>query len=316
MTQQQRVSPLVEGAFLAVITAIMGALAIYFLPVKFLVDYVWAIPLIIIVKRYDLRAGLLTLVITFIITGILTEPVNTILLGIELAPLALVYAVLFKREFSPGVILVTGVVVALLSDLATILGYLYLAKIYIIPTEQALSMQAQQFAQLYTKLGMDATQAKQLAESAVRMTIALIPSSLAIASVFRAFLTYIVATKVLRRFKYKVGRLPSFSEWKLPWYFVWPLIIGLIMSLAGDQFNISTVAMIGKNLVFAVLPIYFLIGLAVFISFIKSWVIPSWIKALLVVMAVINWTGTLVLLILIGIFDPLISFRRWKRPKE
>lgn len=316
MTQQQRVSPLVEGAFLALIMALMGALAIYFMPVKFLIDYVWGIPLIVIVKRYNIRTGLLTLTTTLFITGMLTDPVMTLLLVVKLAPLALAYSLLFKREVSPGVALAGGVVVCLISDFLTIVGYLYLAKISIIPTEQALQMQAQQFAVLYTKIGMDAVQAKQLAQSAVQLTLALIPSTLAVAAVVRAFLTYILAVKVLRKLDYRVAPLPSFREWRIPWYSVWVLIIGLVMSLAGDQYKLTTLATIGKNLVFIVIPLFLLIGLAVIAHFMKVWEIPRWIKILLLVTAVINLTGSLVLVILVGVFDPLVTFRKWKRPKD
>ncbi|MHB9093518.1 MAG: YybS family protein [Eubacteriales bacterium] len=316
MTQQQRVSPLVEGAFLALIMALMGALAIYFMPVKFLIDYVWGIPLIVIVKRYNIRTGLLTLTTTLFITGMLTDPVMTLLLVVKLAPLALAYSLLFKREVSPGVALAGGVVVCLISDFLTILGYLYLAKISIIPTEQALQMQAQQFAMLYTKIGIDAVQAKQLAQSAVQLTLALVPSTLAVASVVRAFLTYILAVKVLRKLDYRVAPLPSFREWRIPWYSVWVLIIGLVMSLAGDQYKLTTLATIGKNLVFIVIPLFLLIGLAVIAHFMKVWEIPRWIKILLLVTAVINLTGSLVLVILVGVFDPLVTFRKWKRPKD
>ncbi len=316
MTQQQRVSPLVEGAFLALIMALMGALAIYFMPVKFLIDYVWGIPLIVIVKRYNIRTGMLTLTTTLFITGMLTDPVMTLLLVVKLAPLALAYSLLFKREVSPGVALAGGVVVCLISDFLTIVGYLYLAKISIIPTEQALQMQAQQFAVLYTKIGMDAVQAKQLAQSAVQLTLALVPSTLAVAAVVRAFLTYILAVKVLRKLDYRVAPLPSFREWRIPWYSVWVLIIGLVMSLAGDQYKLTTLATIGKNLVFIVIPLFLLIGLAVIAHFMKVWEIPRWIKILLLVTAVINLTGSLVLVILVGVFDPLVTFRKWKRPKD
>jgi uncharacterized protein YybS (DUF2232 family) len=313
---RQRVSPLVEGAFLALIAAGLGALAIYFFPVKFLVDYIWGIPLIIIVKKYNLRTGLLTLATTFFITWLLTDPVMTLLLIVELAPLALAYALLFKHEIRPGVTLLSGVIVALVSDLVTVLGYLYLAKVHLLPTEEALKMQAQQFIGFYTNFGMSAVQAKQLVETAVKLTIMLIPSTLATVAIFRAFLTYIVATKILRKLNYRVEPLPPFSEWRLPWYSIWSLILGLSMSLAGDQYKIKMLSDIGKNLVFVVIPLFLVIGIAVFTHFFKTWRIPSWLKIMLVISAFINISASVVLFVLIGIFDPVVSFRKWNRPKE
>jgi uncharacterized protein YybS (DUF2232 family) len=306
----------VEGAFLALITAGLGALAIYFFPVKFVVDYIWGIPLIIIVKKYNIRTGLLTLATTFIITWLLTDPVMTLLLIVELAPLALVYAFLFKQEVRPGVTLLSGVVVAVVSDIVTILGFLYLANVHLIPTDEALRMQAQQFADFYTKLGMDAVQAKQLVDSAVKLTKVLIPSSLATVAIFRAFLSYILAVNVLRRLNFKAATLPSFSEWRLPWYSIWSVILGLGMTLAGDEYKVKMVSDIGKNLIFIVIPLFLVIGIAVMTHFFKTWQIPSWLKGLLVLIAGINFSTSLIMLVLIGMFDPVLSFRKWIRSKE
>lgn len=313
---QQRVSPLVEGAFLALITAGLGVLAIYFFPVKFLVDYIWGIPIIIIVKKYNLQIGLLTLATVFFITWLLTDPVMTLLLIVELAPLALVYALFFKQEVRPGVTLLSGVVVALLSDLVMILGFMYLAKVQIIPTDEALKMQAQQFAEMYAKFGMNAEQSKQLVDSAVKLTKMVIPSTLAIAAIFRAFLTYILAARILRKLNYRAATLPPFSEWRLPWYSIWSLILGVGMSLVGDEYKIKIVGDIGKNLVFVVIPIFLVIGIAVMTHFFLAWRIPSWLKVVLVIIGLINFSTSLILLVLIGMLDPVVSFRQWNRSKE
>jgi len=307
---------LVEGAFLALIIAGLGALAIYFFPIKFLVDYIWGIPLIIIVKKYNLGIGLLTLATTFFITWMLTDPIMTLLLVVKLAPLALVYALLFKGEVRPGVTLLSGVIVALLSDLVTLLGYMYLAQVPIIPSDEALRMQTQQFAEFYTKFGMDAEQARQLVDSAVKLSLMLIPSTLAVVAIFRAFLTYILAAKVLRKMNYGVAALPPFSDWRLPWYSIWSIILGLGMSLAGDEYQIKILSDIGKNLIFIFIPLFMVTGIAVVTKFFKTWRIPSWLKGLLVFLGLINFGTTLVLFALIGMFDPLVSFRKWNSSKE
>jgi len=316
LTDNRRVTPLTEGAFLGLMTAVMGALAIYFFPVKFLVDFIWGIPLIILVKRYDLRTGLLALVTTFLITLVLAEPVISFLLFIELAPLAIVYAILFKNTDSPGVTLTAGAVVSVVSDILVILGYFYLAGEKLIPTEQVLRTQIDQFMDFYVKMGMDIKQARLFAETALKMTVILIPSTIAVTSVVRAFLTYIVAAGVLRRLNYPVSGLPPFSEWRLPWYSVWLMISGLALSLLGDQYGLTSLAYTGKNMVFIVIPLYFIIGLSVVTYIFKTWKIPRWIKILIIVVLAVNFSGSIVLLTLIGVFDPLVSFRKWRKPKE
>lgn len=316
MTQQQRVSPLAEGAFLALITALMGALAIHLLPVKFLVDFIWGIPIIVIILRHNFRAGLLTLATASFITWILAGPVMTLLLIIELGPLALAYGLMFRSGVSSGTVLLGGSVVSVISMVLTMLGFAYIANVNIIPTEQEIRSQMDLVKNLYVSRGvMGADEAALLMQNSVSLIRVLIPSAFTFASVIRAFLTYIVAVKVLDRLGCPVKPLPPFREWKLPWYSVWFLIMGLGMSLIGDQYKFGSLAMVGKNLVFIVLPIFFITGLAVVTSFFKAWKIPVWIKVLLVVAGVVNISGSIILLTLVGVFDPFVSFRK-RRPKE
>ncbi|WP_418791210.1 YybS family protein [Phosphitispora sp. TUW77] len=313
MTEQQKLGSLVEGSLMALITAVVGTLAIWFLPVKFLVDFIWGIPIIIITKKYNLRTGLLTLGATFFITALISGPVMTLLLLIELAPLAAAYAILFKYKKSPWTILVVGVVVAVISDLITVLGYFYFLDMLIVPTEKELGMLVEQFVSLYTGLGIDINQVRDKVEAAIRLAIMLIPSTMAIVAAIRAFITYIVAVRVLRRLNYKIEGLPSFSRWQIPWYSVWVLISGLVMSLAGDYYKLGTLAAIGKNMVCISAPLFFIIGVSVVTYFFQKLKGPKWVRVLFVILAIINFNGSLVLFTLVGLFDPLVSFRNWWR---
>lgn len=317
MTEHQRVRPLVEGAFLALITAILGALAIYFLPVKFLVDYIWGIPIIIIIKRYNLKIGMLTLTTTFLLTWMFTEPVTTLLLVVELAPMALAYGLLFKNDISPGTVLVTGSIVSLFSTILTVLGFIYIAGINIIPTKEFLLLQAQQAIDTYENMGLiNPADSKQMVEMTLKFMTVLIPSALVMASVIRAFFTYIITVRVLRRLGYKAQSLPSFSEWRLPWYSIWLVIAGLGLILIGDYYKLSVIATTGKNMIFIIIPVFLTVGLAVGASFFKSWNAPGWIKTFIVLVSLLNLSGTLVIFTIIGLFDPVVSFRDWKTPKD
>lgn len=317
MTQPQRVRPLAEGAFLALITAILGALAIYFLPAKFMVDFIWGIPLILIIKRYDLRMGILTLMTTFFITWILTEPTTTFLLMIELAPLALAFGLLFKYETSPGTSLLVGSLVSILATFLTVIGFFYIGGVSIFPAEEALRMQAEQTVSVYAKLGLiNEAQVKPFIDTSVKLMITIFPSVLAFGSIIRAFFTYVVAVRVLKKLNYKVRPLPPFRDWKLPWYSVWLVIIGLGLSILGDEYQISTVASIGKNMIFIIMPVFFLIGVAVAANFFHRWKMPSWAKILVFITGLINFSGTIVVFTLIGLFDPVISFRRRRKPED
>lgn len=317
MTQQQRINPLVEGAFLAAITATIGILAIFLLPVKFLFDFAWGIPAILIIKRHNLQVGLLTLCVAGLLTLLFAGPLMSALLFVELAPLALAYGVLFKTGSSPGRAVLIGIVVSAISTVALIFLLLYLDPVSVFPDEATLREQSEIVAGMYSKLGLmnieDTNYFAQVSVNAVRIFI---PSFFVFSAVIRAVVTYVIAGRVIRRLGYGVNPLPPFSRWKLPWYFTWVLILGLGLTLAGDQYKLETAAFVGKITVFSVLPLFFAIGLAVVTHFFKTWKIPAWLKVFLGIAAFINLSGSLVLFTLIGIFDPLIPFRNRKKPKE
>lgn len=311
MTGQQGVHPLAEGAFMALLTAFMGALAIYFLPVKFLFDFAWGIPLIIIIYRHNIRTGLLAMVTAYILTWLFTEPASAALLFLELGPLALAYGLLFKTRISPGQTVGAGMVVSALAAVVLILILLYIEPASVFPSEQVLRQQAERVASFYINTGLlDIEDAKLYANMSVALSRIFIPGFLILSGLIRGLITYILAARIMRRLSYRIAPLPLFIEWRLPWYSVWLLIVGLGMAVAGDQFSLKGIALAGKIAVFSTAPVFFVIGLAVVTYFFRTWKIPTWSKVLLGIIAVINLTGSIILFTLIGMFDPLVSFRR------
>lgn len=317
MTQQQRLNPLVEGALLASITAVMGALAIYLLPFKFLFDFAWGVPAIVIIKRHNLQTGLLTLITAGFLIWMFSNPLMTGLLFVELAPLALTYGTLMKNGSSAGRNVLIGIVVSVFSTVALLLILLSIDPLSVFPDEQILRQQSEIVADMYSKIGlMDVQGTNYFASVSVSAIKILIPSFFVFSAVIRAFVTYLIAAGVIRKLGYRVDSLPPFSQWKLPWYFTWVLIIGLGLTLLGDQFRLQTAALVGKITVFSVLPLFLVIGLAVVTYFFKVWKIPVFLKVFIGFIAFINLTGSVVLFTLMGIFDPLIPFRNRKKANE
>ena len=317
MTQQQRVGPLAEWALMALITAALGALAIINLPVKFLFDFAWGIPIIMVIKRHDMRVGVLTLFTAFFLTWLFTEPLLTGLLFLELAPLALVFGLLFKKEAPAGRTLLTGAAVSALSATALILVLFSISPAQIMPDEGILRRQAELVTALYMKMGlMNAGDARHFAEIGISMAPIFIPGSFIISAILRALITYLLTTRVMRRLTYRVDPLPPFSQWRLPWYSVWLFIGGLGLTLIGDHYRVYNLGLIGKITLFSVLPLFFTIGLAIFTYFFKSWKIPGWAKAVLALIAVYNWSGSILLFTMAGLFDPLYSLRFRKKTGE
>ena len=99
--------------------------------------------------------------------------------------------------------------------------------------------------------------------TSIKTSVLLLPAAYLIFAVFSTVLTYMVGSKVLKRLNYRVNNLPPFSQWRLPWYSIWGIILGLLFLLIGDKFDFSVVKIIGQNLLTIFGFTFFIIGLAV-----------------------------------------------------
>lgn len=324
MVQQQRLRPLVEGALLAAITAVFGIMSLNMPLLSFFTDFLWGIPIIVVFIRHDWRIGLMALTVAGVLTLMLTEPVMAGLIFLQLAPVAVAFGLMFKKKLPAGRILLTGTVITVLSEVFVLGLFLYSQRnLYHFSDE--ITRQAREavefykktgLLELYAKQGLDETAIRQLVESTVRLTKLLLPGTFIIAAAVKAALTYLISARVLERLGFGNFRLPAFSEWSLPWYASWVIMSGLLLTLGGDYFAVPVLAAIGKNIVFICFPIFFIIGLAVSVHFFRRWGPPGWVKILFVVIALINLTGTILLVTGIGIFDPLVSFRSKGKTQE
>lgn len=322
MSQQRATQPLTQGALLAALTALLGIMSLGFPPLRFITDFLWGIPIIIVITKHNLRLGIMVLGVSLLLLLFVFNPISVLLFAVRMAPLALVYGFLIKKRVLPGKSLVIGTLVAAIAEVVTILGFLYLAGINIIPPQEELKQVIDQAIKFYEEVGLFELYAKQgLSVETIKDTFyqvaylyaLLIPAAFVLSSIIRAFLTWIVAQRVLNRMGFSVGALPKFSEWSLPWYWIWLLTIGLLATIVGDHYGLETLAIAGKNMVAITCFIYLVIGLAIAVSFIKNWKVPGWFKVLIVIIIIINLSGTIILFTLLGIFDSFVVFRRFQK---
>ena len=97
-------------------------------------------------------------------------------------------------------------------------------------------------------------------------------------------------------------------EFKVPSFFVWPLIFSLLLVLAGEHIVGGRGTIMGMNLLYGLSVFYLFQGFGVCLDFFSSLRIYSFIKSLLVILILLVEIRVLVL---VGIFDYWIDFRRF-----
>lgn len=320
MDSSLRTRAIVEGALLAALTAIL-ALAGYYLPfLRVLTNLVWTIPIVIATVRHGLGIGIMSTVVAGFLIFALASPLEALFLVLQFGGLALLYGYAFNKGLKPGIALLAGTGVAIVSFLLTFGVSLLISGLDQINFTDQLKETIEPTIEMYRSLGLfDKYGAGGLTEENMRqfllgfinLLIVLFPALIATYGIMAAFLNYIIAQKILCKLGIPVPKLPPFREWQLPWWTVWGFIAGFGLSLAGSYWQLKNLTTIGSNIIMVYYPVLFVLGLAVIAHFYHHKLQRAFSYRLLFIFFVFFFFRYVSLLIpLIGLFDLVMNYRR------
>jgi len=312
---------LVEGSFLAALTALLILLGLYVPPLFPVAGLAGPLPLAVLVRRRDLRTGVLALVVAALLVFVLFgRPFTVLVLVVQIGPLGLLLGLLYKKNVSAGLsVAVAGVVSALLFLLTAVISFAVTGvNPLVMGPEMRRSME--QVLAWYQRRGLiDAAslqQLKQAMEQAVHLMGLLLPANLLIWSLISVFISYVLGRLVLKKLGCRVVPLPPFSRWQFPWYLVWGVILGLGFVLGGDALQRELLSTAGKNLLYVSGFIYLVAGLSTASFHVRRRVGTKFFQYLLIVLVLIYWPFALTALCALGLIDSLIDTRHISGPAK
>jgi hypothetical protein len=101
----------------------------------------------------------------------------------------------------------------------------------------------------------------------------------------------------------------AFTHWRLPWYSVWGVILGIALYLLGDQFSWTVMRGIGINIMVVYAALALMLGISVYIYLLKSPKIPRILKWAIIIASFLYFFLSVVSLIMFGLFDLVFNFR-------
>ncbi|AHF08325.1 DUF2232 domain-containing protein [Desulfitobacterium metallireducens] len=113
-----------------------------------------------------------------------------------------------------------------------------------------------------------------------------------------------------RWFPQKDQPFPLFSSFRLPWFAIWGVNLGIVSYLVGDQWNLLSIRTFGLNVMLIYAGVAFVLGSAIFIYYLRSPRLSGFIKWILIFMGFVYFQVTIMGLILLGLFDLVLNFRR------
>ena len=302
----------------AALTAVFGIIAATVPLINILAYMVWAVPAIILIRKEGLKQGLaaLTIAVIMMIVG-LQNFQEGLFYGVQLYLTAAILGLLLKNHVS------TSYSLAFILASAAIVGGILL--IYSWSTGlldiDVLRRHLMSSIDPYMEIlkqnnALEAQQARGYSEATIRdmlketveLSVQLIPATTIIGVIVSMVVNYLLAGKILtKKFSHQASQL-AFSQWQLPWHVIWVMIAGLSLFLLGASDSIW--AVIGKNLILINVVISLTIGLGVAIYYFTRIPFSWFFKAILIMVLVINLPITLAALLILGLFDPAVNFRR------
>jgi uncharacterized protein YybS (DUF2232 family) len=266
-----------------------------------------AAPICYLVMRFGLRIGIYAVLTSLAALSILVEPAAlTSYLGLFVVP-SLFLPSLLKRGLEwDRALLVSGVVTLLVA------GTLLMS--YLLLSGMDLNQQLNSYLQAEVDVAMKTYADSGLSESQI---VNLKDVAAQVADFIRktfvglyaggVLVIHLVTLLSLQRFKKKEYQISGsvFAQWRLPALLIWLLIVAGFSLLA----PLPELALVGRNLLAVLLPLYFVQGLAIVCCFLqrKSW--PPVAKGLIYIMVFL--LNPLPLVVTgVGIFDLWIDFRR------
>lgn len=303
------------------LAALIPALVWIYIPVvAILAILVIPVPLALLVRRQDIRYGLVALLLMwFVLSAFTGKPVLALLLVLQTGPLGLLLGLIFKNHVPSGKALLATILFALIIALEVILAAsfltdanpLVLSDTQMEEFEQRSELLHQMINQGVASGDLDPSTRQEM-ERVINHLAAVWPvlslSAALIWFMVAASVTYWLTRRMMVRFGYEIPAPIPFRRWKLPWYIIWVVIAGLAFLLGGDFYGAEGLSTAGKVVLWVVGFILCVVGASVTVFFIQRWKWPF--KVLAAIVMVIYLPVTLAMFVFNGVIDSIWNIRR------
>lgn len=165
----------------------------------------------------------------------------------------------------------------------------------------------------FQQQGMSESELKSLLEQIINYVILITPGLATISGLLKWGTVYYFFT---RWFTEPGQEYRYFILWRIPWYAVWGMNLAVLSYLIGDQFQWVVLKGFGINLMLVYGIVALILGSSVFLFYLKSPRMSVFLKTILVFTSLIYIHITIVGLILLGLFDLVLNFRRLPGPEK
>ena len=308
MTRSTKTRILVESALLVAISTLFCVLDAY-LPIFALV---YPLPIVILVVRWGLRAGVWATVVTIAATSIFVGPLQGFLVLTKVGIIGITLALCIRRQLPPiKTIAITAVAVAV--SMIFVVGFnLLIGGFGIDETWEMIRKSMDSAIEFYRSMGLAESEISRMETYLSQLTETakiILPASVFMVVVSVAGFNYLMARLILGKLGYKMVELKPFSRWRLSWHYGWGYVGGLLLVVMGQVAAVPLAFKIGSNIVSVFSMVFLVQGVAIVWYFFDKYNVHSIVRWLIIIFAILN-TMILQILSWVGVFDAWLDFRK------
>ncbi len=304
---------LTESAIVTALMVVFALVGIYFLGI---IIILYPIPFIVLGLRHGTRYNILSLIMSSLVVGILINIMLGIFLFIFFGFMSISLSYMIKRKYRHSHTLIFTTFILLLSTLIAIAMFNYIAGISFISELENFINQARNISyESITNMELSVyqlEQMKQMVKLMYELLILLIPFTIITTSLFIAYINFWLSIFILRRLGNKSTEVPKFKRLRLPSN----IILGTLVLIGGallirylEIFYYETLLI---NIIFLLILVFFLQGLAVLAFFIDKLRINKVFKIIIILLVMIN-LFLIIIIVLVGVLDTLFDFRKIRK---
>ncbi|MEA2040456.1 MAG: YybS family protein [Thermodesulfobacteriota bacterium] len=276
------------------------------------------LPFLYYSSKLGFYQGVKVAAITVFIIGLvanLTGKPQIVIFCVEFSLLGLALSEFFRRRLSIGQTIFFALMFMLLLGIG-VLFFLALSK-NMGPFEMMLSYLGDHLEatiKAYEEMGIsqeDAMELQVYGKAFMDIISRIYPSLMIIGAGFTVWLNVVVAKPLFRMRNLEYPEFVPMDQWRAPDNLIWGLIVsGFALFLASGSIQVLAI-----NVMIVMMAVYFFHGLSIVLFFFSKYYVPSWIRIGVYCLIIIQQLF-LVILILAGIFDQWIDFRKIHRKTD
>lgn len=298
------------------VTGLLAIASFGFPQLRFIVSLAWAAPIAFIVCKYGLSQGVGSILVAGVLVGLLSGPVAGGIIMLEIGPLAIAIGLLYKNKVPAGRAMIICVLVATIIQLVELwvtygqlsTQWVQIQKEFGLNVDQLIAAYKKSGALEQASTGLSDAEIRTTMQQSLQMFFQLLPGISVIAATITALTNYRFAHRYFTKGGITLPKVLPYRQWRLPWYIIWATILGLAGVIFGPPESILLLS--GRNLLVVSGFLGVLIGISIVAYYLSRSKIPGLIKGLLIVFLVLNGIFSLAFIMMIGVFDPIINFRR------